>query len=366
MRLRLPTALLLAGAAVVAAPSALAQNKPPTADADKPPKPAADLEDSAKEEARKEAQRLLDKAAEARTAELIKRGKEACESGDPEEGIAALSAVFSQKNSVDLAVALGACEAKAGKWPSAAEHLAFALRVKEDGPDRKKIEEMFVDVRKRVGGVKVVVDVEGADVIVGERLVGQSPLPGEVYVEPGRTTLIVAKKPGHEEAQREVTVAAKGTAEVSLKLPFAQSTGNRYAAASRSKVPMIVLGGLALVAGGVGASLYTAAKAKESAADDILAELEKSSSQTYACSPSQAGCATVKDLRTSRDTMMNVGTGVLIGSGVLLGAAALAGAWAFSGSSSSTGLATPRSRVAMSFAPVVTADGGGVWIKGAF
>ena len=374
MRLRLPI-LLLAGAAVFAAPPALAQPRPeapktpPKADHGKPgaPKPDDSLDDSPSDEARKEAQRILDKQAAERIAELIKRGKESCASGELEEGISALSVVLAQKGDVDVAAVLGACEAQAGRWPSAAEHLAIALRVKGDGPERKKLEEMFLDARKHVGAVKVAINVEGADVIVGDRFVGQSPLPGEVYVEAGKSTSIIAKKPGHEEAQRTVQVAARGTAEISLTLPFASSTGNRYAGASRTKVPAVVLGGLALVAGGVGASLYAAALTKGSAADDVLAEIKASSSQTNACSPSQAGCATVKDLRASRDSMMNVGTGVLIGGGVLLGAAVLAGAWAFSGSSSTTGLAAPRSRAAsISVTPVVTTDGGGLWLRGAF
>lgn len=369
MRLRLPIAILLAGAAL-AAPPALAQPKPPPADAPKPPPadaPKPPPPPSKADEARLEAQRVLAKQAEARTTELVKRGKEACANGDHEEGITALTAVWTQKGDIEVGAALGACEAAAGRFPAAAEHLAAVLRVKEDGAERKKIEEMFLDVRKRVGAVKVAVNIEGADVIVGNRLVGQSPLPGEVYVEANKRTLIIAKKPGHEEAEKTVQLAPQGTAEITLKMAPATMVSNRYAADARSKIPFVVLGGLALVAGGVGASFYAAAGAKSSAADDMLAELKKSSGQKYACSPTQTGCATVSDLRASRDMMMNVGTGVLIGSGVLLGAAVLAGAWAYSGGTTASGAAPAVTRTArISVTPSVSTDGGGLWLQGAF
>lgn len=384
MRLRLPIALLVFGVAIASPALAAPPNPSPPKSPGKaePPKgggtkgpsrvdiPTMGSKDPSKdapaEDARTTAAKALAKQAEARMAEQIKRGREACERGDFEEGIGVLSAAWSQKSDADVAASLGACEAQAGRFPSAAEHLAAALRVKEDSPERKKLEEMFVDARKRVGGVKVTVNVEGADVIVGDRLVGQSPLPGEVYVEPGKAVVIVAKKPGYEEVDRRVQVPAKSTIEISFELSQSSNSGNRYAGASRSRVPMLVLGGAALVAGGVGASFYAAGLSKASAADALLAEIKTASSAKYACSPSQAGCATLKDLRASRDTLMNTGTGVLIGGGVLLGAAVLTAAWAFSGSSSTAAAPSSVRFASITVTPAVSTEGGGLFLRGAF
>lgn len=368
MRIRLLLALLLASTALSA--PALGQPKP---DAPRPPaKPDPSVPDPGKAEpangdpARAAAAKLLQQQAEARFAALMKRGVEACEHGDTDDGLEALRSAWVQKPEADVAAALGACEAKAGHWPEAAEHLAAALRVKEDGAERKRLEEMFLDARKRVGAVKVTVNVEGADVIVGNRIVGQSPLPGEVFVEAGKRTSITAKKAGHEEDEQSVLLGAKGTASLSFKLPIAGlGADDRYAYTRRTKVPFFVLGGAALVAGGVGAALYAAAGAKGSAADDLLAEIKAASSQKYACQPAATGCATVSALRTSRDQMMNVGTGVLIGGGVLLGAAVLTGVWAFSAPSSSSASLGPRA-ASLSLSPAVSPEGGGLWLRGGF
>jgi hypothetical protein len=364
MRLRLSLAILLAAAAV--APAALAQPKPdkPKADSAKPDKPGAKPEPL---EPREEAARALAKQAEARLAEQRKRGIEACERGDLDEGLATLASVWSRKSDPDVGGALGMCEMKAKLWPSAADHLAAALRVKQDGPDRKRLEEAFIETRKHVGAVRVTVNVEGADVFLGSRFVGQTPLPGEVFVEPGKRTTIVVKKTGFDEAQSSVEVAAERVASVKLAMVAEAPGRNRYALESRTRVPFYVLGGAALVAGGVGAALYAAAVSKGAAADDLLAEL-KSAHGSTPCQPSAAGCTTIGNLRSSHDTFMNVGTGFFIGGGVLLGAAVLTGVWAFTGGSPpSAGLSTSGPRAAsITLAPVVSPDVSGLWLRGSF
>lgn len=374
MRLRLSLALILAAAAI--SPSASAQHKPDAgkpdkADAAKPDK--GDKPDKAGKpdkgdkpdphqppDPREEANRILARQADERMADLVKRGTEACERGEFDEGLAALASVWSRKNDPDVGSALAACEAKAKLWPAAADHYAAALRLKEDGPDRKKLEDAFAEVKKHVGALTIAVNVEGADVFVDDRFVGQTPLPGEVFVEPGKRAAVVVKKTGYEEAQASVTVAAQRTASLKIDLSITPSGGNRYASPNRSRVPFYVLGGAGLVAVGVGAALYAAAFTKAAAADDLLAEIKTAhpSQGDAPCQPSNAGCATIADLRKGRDKFMNIGTGALIGGGVLIGAAALVGVWTFSTSPSATG--------SIKLAPVIAPRTAGLWMTGAF
>ena len=378
MRLRLFIAPVLTTAVLAVllpAPPASAQPKPdagkPNA-AKPPPKPDAAKADAVKDPVKEEAAKVLAKQAEARLADLVKRGTEACERGETDEGLALLTAAVARRNDADVLGALASCEAKAGQWAAAADHYAAALRSKEEGADRKPLEEAFAEARKKVGSITITVNVDGADVIVDDRLVGQSPLPGEIFVTPGKDTSIVVKRTGYEEAEKRVQVAAQRTAAVKIELAQSTSTGNRYAAANRTKVPFYVLGGAALVAGGVGAALYAASFAHGSAADNLLTELKTAhpTSGDTPCQPSKTGCATLLDLRKNHDKLMNVGTGFLIGGGALLGAAVITGLWAFSGSSatSTTGRAitgSPRA-ASITFAPVVSPDGAGLWMRGAF
>lgn len=364
MRTRISLALLLASA--LTAPAALAQNKPeappktepklePKPDGKAEPKPNGKAEpkpDPAKIEAQK--------AEAARLAELVKRGAEACERGELEPGLAALSSAYSQKPDPDTAVWLGSCEAKAKRWAAAAEHLAAALRVKEDGPERKRVEEMFLEVRKRVGALKLSVDVEGADVFVQNRYVGQTPLPGEAFVDADVDALVVVKKTGFEEAQRLVKVGAQRSASLQVALSATPSTGNRYAIKDRTKAPFFVLGGAALIAGGVGAALYASAAARAADADNLLTELQGGKATGTPCSlaANAASCRALQGMRSSRDSAMNVGTGFLIGGGALLGAAILTGVWAFTSPS--------PTRTGLRVAPGVARDGASVVLTGAF
>ena len=225
------------------------------------------------------------------------------------------------KQDVDLAILLAACEVKAKRWPGAAEHLAYALRVKSDPEERKGLEPTFVDVRRRVGGVKVTVTLEGADVFVGEDYAGQSPLAAEVYVLPGRTR-VTAKKPGYAEVAQMIEVEGSGTAEVTLDLAGESDAGRArpVPTAPRSRTPAFVLGGLTLVAVGVGAALIAAGAAKGSAADSLVGELQGGGSANpcpgdprlrHGCRACDRG--TTRSLRTP-------GIGVLGVGGALLGA----------------------------------------------
>jgi hypothetical protein len=295
-----------------------------------------------------------------RLAELIKRGTELCAGGDVDEGLPALRAAWSQHEDADLAVTLASCEIKASEWPSAAEHLAFALRNKDDPAQRKALEATFVNVRARVGAVKVTVTIDGADVFVEDRLAGQSPLPAEVFVTPGEAH-IFAKKPGYGEKQGTASVKAGGTTTLTIDLAGEGVVGqSHHTTGTRNPTPAYVLAGLGAAGIGVGAALYAASLSKGAAADDVLAALRTDypGRGTAPCNPASSVCGALAALRSSHDTYANAGTGALAAGGALLGAGLVYGLWA--------AFSTPSDHVSVGLAPVVSPAGSGLFAHGTF
>ena len=323
LRLRLFVAPLLLAASVLGAPPALAQTKPAAPSKPAPPKPA----------------------------EIARSAQEVCERGDTQEAITALASALTQKTDPDIAAALAYCEVKTGRWAAAADHLQIALRGAPEGPARKALEDRLTEARAHVGMLTITVNVELADVFVGNRFVGQSPLGGAVFADPGKNVVSV-KKTNFDESEQAVEVPRQGTAAVKIELAPGGHTPNPYARQTRTRVPFYVLGGVGLVAVGTGAALFAAALSKGAAANDLLVELKT-------CQPAQVGCKTLKSLRSGHDTYVNLGTGALAGGGALLGAAVLYGVWAFAG-------AAPSSTGALTLTPVATPSGGGVWMTGRF
>jgi hypothetical protein len=302
------------------------------------------------------------KAAAAKLAELEKHGAEACSAGDIDDGLPSLRAAWALHQDADLAVTLATCEIKAQDWPSAADHLAFALRNKDDPEQRKALEATFLNVRARVGAVKVSVSVDGADVFVGDRFAGTTPLPGEVYVPPGKSR-ISTKKTGYGEIEGTVDVPAQGTATLSLDLAGEGAIATSHQLPKgRSRTPAYVMGAIGLVGAGAGAALWAAGFSKGAAADSLLTELQTTSSQP--CVSGTAGCQTLKSLRQQHDTLVNVGTGVVVASGALLGATLIYALWATAAPAPATG--SIRSIPSIRFAPAASPQGGSFMLEGSF
>ncbi len=356
MRLRLPLALFVAASAsVLAASPALANPRPDLPKSSDVKSNELKLDDGKPDDGKPEAHKPRPTPAE-----IAKGAQELCERGDTTEALTSLTSLVAQKPDPEIASALATCEASVGRWASAADHLRVALAGTPEGPARAALDARLADARSRVGTLTISVNVEGADVFVGNRFVGQTPLTGEVFADPGKSTVTV-KKLNFDEMEKPFEVAARGHASVKFELVAGGQSANPYNRGVRSRVPAFVLGGIGLAAAGVGVAFYAAAISKSAAAGDVLTELKSAySGQAAPCQPSHAGCSTIYSLRKGHDLDMNVGTGLVVGGAALFAAGALYGVWAFSGDSPAVATGSIK------LAPVVSPAGSGLWLTGTF
>lgn len=242
----------------------------------------------------------------------------------------------------------GRAQLDLGKNRDAAEYLAFALHEFPAGGKataREQIKARFMRARAEVGALRVRVNVAGAQVTVGERAIGTSPIAEEVFVPPGVVT-VRAVAPGYEADQQSLPIAKGGSAEVALTL---REPG-------RSLVPAFVIGGVGVAALVGGAAFIGVAQSKKSSAESLAAQTN------HACPVSaatqQGACKDLESAASSADTFGNVGIGALVTAGV-----AAAGL--------TTYLLWPKQRPARAgqrvwVLPFAGADGGGVTVRGAF
>lgn len=304
---------------------------------------------------------------------LYRKGNEAYRAGQLEDAYAYYLRAFAQKKSYDVAGNLGAVELELGKARDAAEHLALSARefpVNGSAAARQKTSEALATARQQIGAVRVAVSADGADVSVDGKRVGVSPLPDELFLDPGQHTL-EASKAGVGSAKESVSIA-RGEAR-SLTLTLASSTTPSASAspaappappaptvapeAPRKSVPLLVAGGVVgLGALGAGIGLLVASGAKGSDADALLAEVRP----TGTCPNPVAGarCDELKSLRESKDTLHNVGMPLLVGGGVVLAATAVYALW--------PSAAPKTERAALAAAPIVGPGTGGVSVAGSF
>lgn len=122
---------------------------------------------------------------------------------------------------VQIAANLGWAEFQLGMYRDAAEHLNYFLKATPttaDQADRKHIQAMFDQVRKRVGELKVKVNIHGAWVFLDKRPLGCSPMKIPVFVEAG-PHLLEARIDGYATAKSSIDVnEGAGLRTVELKL----------------------------------------------------------------------------------------------------------------------------------------------------
>lgn len=269
-----------------------------------------------------------------RAAALYREGNTLYDQNKYVEAEARYQAAWDIQRSFDVAGNLGNVELVVKQPRDAAEHLSYAIEIFPLGekPSKKAfLESRLTEARAQVGALKIDVNVEGAEVLVDGRVVGRSPLQGEVFVDPG--SRVIEARRGADQTKSSVLVEKGSTQHVSLSM------------AAGPNMELLIGGaavGLLGVASGVTFALLANSKAKD-------AEAEPRGSDERA------------DLRDAQTTLANTSFwSFLGGGGVLVGTAVLALLPVFKGES-----ATPGS-TGLRAAPLVTARGGGLVVGASF
>jgi len=313
------TALLVTGV-MTGAPGVMAQGaqgKPAAADKGAPaaaPTPGAPVD------ADKEATRLVDE------------GKKAAKAGQWEKARESLAAAYKLKPDPALALPLGQAELKSSKARDAAEHLDLFLRDAKAASAEEKAtaQKLLDDAKGRVAAWYVSTNIEGAEVTLDGKPVGQTPLPGPLYLDPGAHELEV-KKAGYQPATEQIAAGPGNGYETVVELaPAAEPKVEPPPPPpeKKEKEPppppspkwrtygMIGGAGLAVVGLGLGVGLTMAANGKSDEADQKLADIAKRTPNTYGLcgatgfAPNKTACADLKDTLASQDAYAN---GAMVG-----------------------------------------------------
>jgi hypothetical protein len=289
------------------------------------------------------------------------------------EAYASYFAAWSLLRHYQIASNLGNAELKLGKYRDAAEHLWFAIseqtKTGEDASvvagDRKLLEEAL----RHVGRIDVTVSVEGAEVLLGDTLLGTSPLDAPLFVEAGTFT-VHARKAGLVAAKVEMVIGKGEQKRADLLLgkegavPVPSASGSAAAPApapsGSAAVPVAepwplwpVYAGagasaVALVAGGV----FIGLGASASSDADALRDAGKASGRSC-----EGGCADIVSAYEDADGSYNTAVPLLIAGGVFAGGT-VAYALLFAGE--------PRATAWTWIMPQVGQDGVGFEARGTF
>jgi hypothetical protein len=299
---------------------------------------------------------------EERADSSFRRGREAAQRGAWAEAHAHYREAWSVKQSHDIAANLGQAEMKLGLYRDAAQHLAFALRhfpvTADAGAVRTRIEQTFRDAKRRVVSVHVVVSRAQATVSVDGTPIGHSPLPSEVYVEPGNHR-IEAELAGHRTATADLSASAGEEKSLVLTLepvsdpeaapapppppaesPPAVTRSHAETAApaptpQKSLTPVWIGAGTTLAAVAAGATFTILAS---SAADDVdeIARRPSLESNSACSGRGVADCADYHEALRSKDRYRNLATGAWVFAGIAATATVVYFVWPSGNGSSAT------------------------------
>ncbi|WP_437726448.1 PEGA domain-containing protein [Sorangium sp. So ce861] len=159
---------------------------------------------------------------------LYIEGVTASEKGRWADAYASFVAAWALQKHYTIAGGIGTCELMLQRYPDAAKHLAIYVReIEKDATatadERAAALKTYAQARAKVGAVRLSVNVEGAEVAVGQEVVGTAPLLDPVFFEPGTHTITV-RRPGYEAADVTVELKAGQEIERSVELTSARAS----------------------------------------------------------------------------------------------------------------------------------------------
>jgi hypothetical protein len=302
---------------------------------------------------------------------------------------AAFLEAYKQSDHYQIAANLGSMEIKLGRYRDAAEHLAVYLRKapSDKVKDRMRALAFFEEAKKKVGTVQVRVNVNGAEILVDDKVVSLSPPVDDLFVDPG-PRFIKARMAGHKSNETTIEAAGGSTHQVSLTLEKMASAAPPPPPPVKTAEPLpkppspepfkprkeiiiagISVGAVGLLAGTISAIVSSGYGSSAEERREVL--LRRPGGGTACLDPANVSeCATLNDLWSSRDTWGNVGVwsfviGGVAGAGTAVYALVLPRVMT-SGPSDQSDSAEPAPRPRAVVVPVVMPSGGGVAVTGAF
>lgn len=326
--------------------------------------------------------------------ELFEKGVKAIDEKRWPQAHEALLAAWQIKPHWQIAVNLGVVEMKLGKPRDAAEHLTFYLH--EAPTDRKeeraRAQAQLNEARKKIATVRIVVDVDGANLIIDNKPFGKSPVNGPVFFEPGvhgieasfgdnrRTgealilnagdigtvTLTIpppraapAPAPSQAAAAKPSAATDAATLPAGADEPPVTPTEPPVTASNKGSRAILIAGlGTTVVALGAGIVFLGVASAKGTIATNAGRTLDAAQGSTICDYASLAmPCDTLDDLFAERDAYMTAGVWSLVAAAALGGGTAI-----YYFTTKPKDLSAPL----ITAAPIVSPQGGALVLRGSW
>lgn len=291
---------------------------------------------------------------------LFRKGIEAHKAGNLVEAEGYYRTAFDLRKSYDIAGNLGDVELKLGKPRDAAEHLAFTMSnfPLTGKPElRDRMQKAFEEARQQVGAVRITVNVERAEIMLNQRVIGKSPMSEEYFVDPGEHTFQATLK-GYKPTTQTITAEKGAQLEVKLTLiAIAPPPPPK-----RSKAPAVALGVGAAVGFGAGLGLFLLSNSKLGEAEELTNEIVAANGtcreERGTVHPS---CA---DLESKKSTV-NTLDGLAIGA-ASLGGLALVGMVVYLALPAPAAPPTRATGLNIKLIPTAGRDSGGLLVSGSF
>lgn len=188
---------------------------------------------------------------------LFDKGNAAYDAGKYEEALGHFAAVWKVRKTHDLAATMAQAELKLGRHAAAAEHLRYALAhfpLTGKAEMKKRMEEVFTDVRKNIATLRVKTNVKDAAIAIDGSPLDAATAREELFVSPGPRTIEVSA-PGHSSVRRTIDAKAGDTQDVTFTLMAVEEPP------ARSMLPPAIafgVGGAGLVMGAIGGGIAAA------------------------------------------------------------------------------------------------------------
>lgn len=261
-----------------------------------------------------------------------------------------LLALWQKAPTYDVAASLAETEAALGEHALAAEHLLFAIEhvaPKEEPETVERYRQALERERQKLGSVAVEVNQSAAEISVDGRVVGTSPLRGELYLAPGTHRIAVTLGTSSAQKQVEVTAGTKHHImfELALAAKVPPASANSaptspeappppqapHAAAARasgtSAKPIAIIGGAALTAILLGSGIAGTIRAKNAQedVDRLRTQARDELGRNCSVNSPNATCQELADAAGRRNRANELKTlGFVAGGAALVGTVVLA------------------------------------------